>query len=656
MSGSVRHGRLLVRNVQQFTTRLPLRSALARRPLRSFPALSLLSTRPFHLSHPLRIPATAAYQTARNGAAEATEIQDQGQNAPITKFAELAEQNLVDPKLISAITKMGITTMTEVQSLTINESLKGTDMIAQAKTGTGKTLAFLLPVVQKILQDFSPSRGSRFCSPSDIRSIIVSPTRELAEQIAVEARKVVRDVGLIVQTAVGGTRKREGLMQLQRQGCHILVATPGRLLDILSDPSSGVAAPKLSSFVLDEADRLLDSGFAPDIERIQSYLPRREEVDRQLLMFSATVPEEVKSLVFSLMKPGFSFVNTIGDETPTHLKVPQKAVLLQGLENQLPALFEISEQAVKAHAENPETVAPFKAIVYFNSTAEVSVAREAFYTATRKLSDLLPNRDSLTTIEMHSRLSQNQRTFSSDKFRRAKTGILFSSDVTARGMDFPNVTHVFQVGVPRDQETYIHRLGRTARADKTGEGWLLYTDVEHSNLSRKLRSLPIQSDNTVKAADVDFTNPAAIPESLSSVYSTIASDLARIPMTDKLQAYNSINSTMSQYDSRQVRGLLEQLATSLYGFPEAPAIRGNSNFRQRSSGHNDSGRGGFGGRSNNGGGFGGNGRGFNNNRGERSAFGGNRGEGRPRDNFNRSNGRSGRSGRSDSGRSRAEWV
>src|SRR5436190_15115508 len=133
--------------------------------------------------------------------------------------------------------------------------------------------------MQKILKDRTLETRSRFgrtrSNAADIRALIISPTRELAEQIAVEAQKVAQKTGVIVQTAVGGTRKREGLLRIQREGCHILVGTPGRLIDIFSDPTSGVGAPKLNALVLDEADRLLDIGFAPDIEQLQSYLPDR---------------------------------------------------------------------------------------------------------------------------------------------------------------------------------------------------------------------------------------------------------------------------------------------------------------------------------------------------------------------------------------------
>ncbi|EGE04419.1 ATP-dependent RNA helicase mss116 [Trichophyton equinum CBS 127.97] len=564
---SVRFGQLLSRNLQRCAIRLPVASTLAKHSIRRLPIAPLLTSRAFHASPQFRVPAG----TANAGVA----VEDVGEAELITEFSELGEKGVVDQRLINAITKgMGLKTMTDVQAQTINESIQGIDMIAQAKTGTGKTVAFLLPVIHIILQD--PTLGNlrrNFASAQDIRAVVISPTRELAEQIAVEAQKITRGSGLKVQTAVGGTRKREGLMRLQREGCHILVGTPGRLMDLFSDPTSGVAAPKLQAFVLDEADRLLDIGFAPDIERIQSFFPSRSQVDRQTLMFSATIPKSVKGLARSMLKPDFIFVNTVGDETPTHLRVPQRAVFLRGFENQLPALFEIAKRAVQAHAANPDTAMPFKAVVYYGSTAEVSVARRAFTALCRDLESLYTGRaPRIQTIEMHSRLTQAQRTFNSDSFRRATTGILFSSDVTARGMDFPNVSHVIQMGVPNDTDTYIHRLGRTARADKTGEGWILFPDIEFDAFGEKLRSLPIKEDTSIESASVDLTNPAQFSESIASVYDTLSKQFSRIFDDDKLKAYRAMNNQMSKYDKRESRRLLHQLATSIWGYPEPPYL------------------------------------------------------------------------------------
>lgn len=264
------------------------------------------------------------------------QINEAVQHGPVTRFKELGERQMVCPTVVRTLTEdMGLETMTQVQSLTINETLKGGDVLAQARTGTGKTLAFLIPVLQNII-NYDPKlekRGYRQprTSPDDIRAIIISPTRELAEQIAVEAKKLTRNTGVIVQTAVGGTQKSLGLRAIKTQGCHIMVGTPGRINDILSDPYSQVRAPDLSAFVLDEADRLLDQGFAPEIEAIQKLLPDRKDVDRQTLLFSATVPTEVVQIVRQMAKPDFSFVRTVQEgEQQTHEKVPQKLAVKIG--------------------------------------------------------------------------------------------------------------------------------------------------------------------------------------------------------------------------------------------------------------------------------------------------------------------------------------
>ncbi len=375
----------------------------------------------------------------------------------ITQFQELADYGLVSPKIINTIVnRMDIHTMTDVQRLTINECLDGADVIAQAKTGTGKTIAFLMPIIQRILRDPNlETRTRNRASPDDIRALIISPTRELAEQIAVEAKKIVEGTAVKVQTAVGGSQKSYHLRLMQREGCHILVGTPGRVKDILSDTYSGVRLDNIETFVLDEADRLLDIGFAPDIEEMQTYMPPRQQRDRQTLMFSATVPKEVVSLVRTTLRPDFKFIRTVAaNETPTHERIPQHVAFLRGLENQLPALVELAKRSMEAHQQDPANNLPFKAIVYMNSTSEVALSNAIFRNmrspgaSMRNMFEKHPLHP-CEVIEMQSKLSQDERTRNSQRFRNAESAILLSSDVTARGMDFPNVSHVIQIGLPR---------------------------------------------------------------------------------------------------------------------------------------------------------------------------------------------------------------
>ena len=388
------------------------------------------------------------------------------------------------------------------------------------------------------------SRLGRSGSSTDIRAIIISPTRELAEQIAVEAKKVTKNTGVIVQTAVGGSAKSMGLRKIRNEGCHVLVGTPGRLNDILSDPYSDVRAPNLSAFVLDEADRLLDDGFAPDIAAIKDLLPMRREVDRQTLLYSATVPREVMQIVRRTMKPDFKYIRTVQEgEQPTHQRVIQKVVNVGGFENLTPALVELCLQELRESGRS----GPFKAIVYYSTTADVSLA--AGIMDQLRSQNVLPK--SARIIEMHAKLSQEQRTRAAESFRRAESGIMLSSDVTARGMDFPNVTHVVQIGIPPTQEQYVHRLGRTARGDKTGEGWLFVTDLESRELRNRLGAMPLVEDHSLKTAKVNMRRDAQLSQHTANLLTTIGEASRAVPRIAKVKAYVASLGTYSWVLNKQ---------------------------------------------------------------------------------------------------------
>ena len=387
---------------------------------------------------------------------------------------------------------------------------------------------------------------------SDIRAIIISPTRELAEQIAVEASKLCQNTDLIVQVAVGGVNKRGMLMKTRREGCHLLVATPGRLNDLLSDEYSGISAPNLNTLVLDEADRLLDDGFSKDIDVIQGLLPDRRVVDRQTLLFSATMPREVMGLVRRTLKPGFLFVHTVKEgDLATHEKVPQQIIIVPGLENYMPTLLELCLRETQKYEElvkegNPEAK-PFKAIVYFTNTAQVVLSHEIFDnlrsdTGSQFKHPLYPTEISV----MHGQLSQEQRTRVSDRFRKCKTGLMFSTDVTARGMDFPNVTHVIQIGLPPSREQYIHRVGRTGRGDKTGDGVLICCLSEVPEARRMMHQIPIIPDKSFEASKVDMTKDAQLPKSLASILTQVADATKSASRRNKVDAYHALLGHMAK--------------------------------------------------------------------------------------------------------------
>lgn len=563
-----------------------------------------------------------------------------------TEFQQLADAGIIHANVINTITKsMNIHTMTEVQRMTLNQCLDGDDVIAQARTGTGKTLAFLLPILQRILRS-NPEladrsngyRGRR--APIDIKGLIISPTRELAEQIAVEAGRLVAGTNIKVATAVGGTQKGMHLRRMRELGCHLLIGTPGRVNDVLSEPQNGVSMDNIETFVLDEADRLLDIGFAPAIEEIQSYMPNREVKPRQTLMFSATVPKTVVALVRQTMRPDFKFIRTVDpSEAPTHEKVPQKVVFLDGLQNQSPTILEIALNAIEAHKRDPVNNMPFKAIVYFGSTNEVTMAYEIF-TSIRDFSSEKSQfsrgpLDPALLFRMNGKLEQRVRTRESDGFRKAESAILFSSDVTARGMDFPNVSHVIQVGLPRSADDYIHRIGRTGRAGKSGEGWLLLNKDEQRAFQRKMDHPGLQLEEVeLQTAALDMKKPAQLPANVARIMTIIESGVKNVPHSVKCSVYSSLLAVLpQQFPDRQKQDqidMMNELAQFGWGMQTPPRLsrrlveklgygrcsgiefdnrdfssEGRSTFGRRQGGFDDddpfssTGKGVFGGRSNN---------------------------------------------------------
>ena len=458
--------------------------------------------------------------------------------------------------------------------------------MAQAKTGTGKTLGFLLPLIQNILtsdpnlRDPNPRFKQRERT-SDIRAIVISPTRELAEQIAVVAERLVKNTSIIVQRAVGGTQKREHMVKMRREGCHLLVGTPGRLKDLLSDSYGGVSAPKLDCMVLDEADHLMDAGFWDEIEEIQQHLPKRGEKDRQTLLFSATVPTEIATLARRVLKPNLHYVKCVqDDEVPTHKQVPQKIVHLTGMENQIPALIELCERENAARLQNLD-LPQFKAIVYFPSTAETQVTSQMLSEVKARSKNTRAGTDSgvfsrLRVNEIHSRLTQAARTKAANSFRAAKSAVLLSSDVTARGMDFPNVTHIIQLGPPQHREAYIHRIGRTARAGAAGEGWFLIPSVAVPSMLARLHGLPIRPDDSLELANIDLGSSKArdaASDNAKQIISSVEGASQRIERYNLNKLYNANLGVWKWFKKDNWLGrALERLAKIQWGMAEAPSL------------------------------------------------------------------------------------
>ncbi|KAG5994764.1 hypothetical protein E4U43_003174 [Claviceps pusilla] len=379
------------------------------------------------------------------------------------RFAQLGGQNLLHPSLIQAITDdMKFDHMMPVQAATLWELLPPNrrDCLVQARTGTGKTVAFLLPALQTMITQKRPAG-------STISLLVISPTRELALQIAQEATSLLQRMPKYrVRTAIGGTNKDKE-EKLILSGCDVLIATPGRLIDHMSNEDVSYAFRQLDTLVLDEADRLLDMGFMPSLREIVSKLPNRQEVNRQGMLFSATIAQHVNQVAGLVLSPGYKFISTIPEgEANTHERVPQLLIKVPTFSSVAAGMVGVIRE--EAAAQQQQQGGSFKAIVFAPTAAAAGLYGQIL--------SMIPGLPPVSTL--HSRLTQSKRTRITNDYRAASSAILCATDVIARGMDFPGVTTVFQIGIPSEKQSYIHRLGRTARADAQGRGIFLISEAE----------------------------------------------------------------------------------------------------------------------------------------------------------------------------------
>ncbi|KAI4311443.1 hypothetical protein MLD38_036339 [Melastoma candidum] len=410
------------------------------------------------------------------------------------------DQCAISPLSLKGINDAGYEKMTLVQEATLPVILKGKDVLAKAKTGTGKTVAFLLPSIEMITK-LPPFERDQKRSP--ILVLVICPTRELALQAAKEANTLLKYHPTIgVQVVIGGTRLTLEQKRMQTNPCQILVATPGRLRDHMEN-TSGFATRLMGVkvLVLDEADHLLDMGFRRDIERIIAAVPKQ----RQTLLFSATVPDEVRQVCHIALKRDHEFINTVQEGSEeTHAQV-QQTHLIAPLDKHFAILYALLRDHVADDVN-------YKVLV-FCTTAMV----------TKLVADLLGELK-LNVREIHSRKSQSYRTKVSDEFRKSKGLILVTSDVSARGVDYPDVTLVIQMGLPSDREQYIHRLGRTGRKGKEGLGILMLAPWEEFFLST-IKDLPLSK----------ATAPSVDPDTMKKVERA----LSHVEMKSKESAYQA---------------------------------------------------------------------------------------------------------------------
>ncbi|WP_316571638.1 DEAD/DEAH box helicase [Neobacillus sp. YIM B06451] len=342
----------------------------------------------------------------------------------------------------------GIAVPTPIQQLAIPVVLDGQDIIAQAQTGTGKTLAFVLPIIEKIDTD-----------ADRIQALIVTPTRELALQITAELEKLVASMDVSVLAVYGGQDVDKQLKKLAKR-VHIVVGTPGRLLDHIRRET--VRLGEISFLVLDEADQMLHIGFLNEVEAIIRETPS----SRQTMLFSATMPEDVRKLAKKHMRdPQYMQVEkTQGPaETVNQLAVQTTDRGKQG------AIMEL----VRTHR-------PFMAVIFCRTKRRVGRLHEVL------------KANGFSCEELHGDLSQSKREQVMKKFRDAEYQLLIATDVAARGLDVEGVTHVFNYDIPEDSESYVHRIGRTGRAGTKGLAITLFTAADRPKLNEIEKELNIR--------------------------------------------------------------------------------------------------------------------------------------------------------------------
>ena len=344
--------------------------------------------------------------------------------------------------ILKAIKNEGYDSPTPVQELAIPLLIEGRDVLGVAQTGTGKTAAFALPVLEKL--SFGKPQGKR-----NIRALILSPTRELAAQIDQRFYVYSKYMDVRHKVIFGGVSQKPQVQSL-RKGIDVLVATPGRLLDLIQQ--GYVDLNHVEFFVLDEADRMLDMGFIRDIKKILKILPR----NRQNLLFSATMPSSIADLANSFLNNAEMI-----DLSPEEITVERidQAVLFVRKEDKIKLIIDIIK--------------------------ENQVERGIIFTRTKHGANKLVkklDRANISALAIHGNKSQGARTRALSQFKSGSTPLLVATDIASRGIDVDDVSHVFNYDLPNEPESYVHRIGRTARAGKSGSAYAFCDDSESGYL------------------------------------------------------------------------------------------------------------------------------------------------------------------------------
>jgi len=375
----------------------------------------------------------------------------------------------LDQKLQHAIEDAGYAKPTPIQEQAMPYVLEGRDLIGIAQTGTGKTAAFMLPILNHLIKVRRPRHIGH------PRALVLSPTRELAAQTAENVKRFSKYADLPFACVFGGVSQFGQVKDIKR-GAETVIACPGRLIDLMTQGI--IYLDQVECFVLDEADRMLDMGFMPDIKRIISKLPRA----RQSLFFSATMSPAITKLAGELVTDPAQV--TINPETPTVEKINQKVMLVEKAQKD-----SLLIHLLKTHPE----------------WTKVIVFTKMRHGADRVNKKLF--REHITCAAIHSDKTQNQRTRALDGFRRGDVRVLVATDIASRGIDVPDVSCVINMELPLETESYVHRIGRTARAGESGAAISFVTGEERGQLKAVERfikkTIPVDRDHPFHSETAD---------------------------------------------------------------------------------------------------------------------------------------------------------
>lgn len=376
----------------------------------------------------------------------------------MTTFNELG----ISEPIMKALEKMGFEESTAIQAETIPLAMQGKDVIGQAQTGTGKTAAFGIPMIEKIDK-----------SARKIQGLVVAPTRELAIQVAEEINRLGKFKGIRTLPVYGGQHMERQIRAL-KDGPQIVVATPGRLLDHMRRKT--IHIENVETAVLDEADEMLNMGFIDDIRDILKGIPD----DRQTLLFSATMPKQIRDIASHLMK------------NPEEIKVKTKEMTVENIDQyfiEVPEKYKFDTLTNHLDINGPEL-----AIVFSRTKKRVDEITEGLQARGFRAEGI------------HGDLTQGKRTSVLNKFKNGRVEILVATDVAARGLDISGVTHVYNFDIPQDPESYVHRIGRTGRAGHMGEAVSFITPreighlhlIEKTTKSKMKRIMPPSSQDALR--------------------------------------------------------------------------------------------------------------------------------------------------------------